>query len=128
MQRIRPGFQVLVPAAIFVWAWMALTMLFGPDRWYSAAQLRYVNQIPDAVWGVACGIVAVGIALGALGGSWTILRLSLGLALFLALTRCILLGLTLTTDFADNVATIPVWAYLAVTHVAVAREPFTTTA
>ena len=128
MQRIRPAFQVLVPASIAVWAFMSLTILFGPDRWYSSDQLHYVDQIPDAFWGIACGLVASGLLFGVLGGSWLVLRMAFGLALFVALCRCLLLAMTIPANFADNVATIPAWGYLAITHLVIAREPFTTAA
>ena len=127
MQRIRPAFQVLVPLAIGVWAWMSLTILFGPDDWYSSDQLHYVRMIPEGVWGTSCGAVAIGLSLGALGRSWEVMRLAFALAVFLATGRCLLLAMTIPAEMADNVATIPAWAFLATTHIVIAREPFTTT-
>lgn len=126
MQRIRPAFQILVPLAIAVWAFMALTILFGPDRWYSSSQLHYVDQIPDGVWGTACGLIASGLIFGAIGGSWPVLRLTFGLAVFVAVCRCLLLAMTIPAELADNIATIPAWGFLAATHIVIAREPFTT--
>ena len=120
----RPAFRVMLPFSVILWTSISLTALFGPAQWTSSETLTYVRIVPDSIWGIGAGTVVAGLIYGVAAQSWSTLRAALGLALFVAMVRTLLISATIPAGIVTGINAAPAWWFIWAAHFSMARAPF----
>lgn len=112
---------VATTATAFMHLAFGLSHFIQPERYDDPAFLEVYRYLPEEVWGVK-GILIWGLmTYGAYRNRWTVAKVGLGIGMFFALLRGLMLELT-GLDGAIGAGAI-VWVWIAVIHYVQIAEP-----